>query len=144
MENKNGYAYSKQWFDFLQVTKEMVTPMHTALYFWIVELNNLLHWIPVIGLPTDRAMQVSRIKSYKYYKKTLDDLIKWGFIDLKAKSYNQWTCNQITLILTTKTVSKQVTKQLPHNKTKIQTIKNNASEIVEKVYYNNPITNETR
>lgn len=138
MDNKNGYSYHKKWFDFIAETEEMVTPMHTALYLWIVELNNRLQWCPVVGLPTDRTMGMCRIKSYKWYKRTLDDLIKWGFLELKEKSHNQHTCNQVALVLETKAVSKQTPKQddlpeyyrpkqLPHNKTvktKEQTIKN--------------------
>ena len=144
MENKNGYAYSRQWFEFIFETEEMITPAHTSLYLWIVELNNRLQWKEVFGLPTQYTMQASRIKSYKYYKKTLDDLIKWGFINLISKSKNQFTCNEIALVLHTKAVSKQLPKQLPHSKTRIQTIKNNASEKVDVIYYDNPITNDTR
>lgn len=77
-EKLNGYALSRQWFDFTQETSEMVTPMHTALYFWIIDLCNRLQWKEVIGLPTDHTMNAIRIKSYKSYKKSLDDLIRWG------------------------------------------------------------------
>ncbi|HUX55999.1 MAG TPA: hypothetical protein VMV77_03430 [Bacteroidales bacterium] len=122
METKNGYKYTKQWFDFIHETTEIVTPMHTSLYTWIVELNNQLQWKAVFGLPTNSAMESSCIKSYKYYKKTLDDLIRWGFVILIAKAYNQYTCNQIALVVSTKAVAKQVPKQLHHSKT-VKTVK---------------------
>jgi len=95
----NGYTLSRQWFEFIHETKEMVTPTHTALYFWIIELNNRLQWKAIFGLPTDHSMQAIGIKTYKSYKKALDDLVRWGFINLISKSYNQWTCNQIALVL---------------------------------------------
>lgn len=137
MIKKDGYSLSKQWFDFVATTEEMVTPMHTALYLWIVELNNRLQWCPVVGLPTDRTMGMCRIKSYKWYKRTFDDLIRWGFVELKEKSQNQYTCNQVALVLETKAVSKQTPlpeyyepKQLPHNKT-VKTIKTNSKNLKE-------------
>jgi hypothetical protein len=105
-EKINGYTLSRQWFDFIHETKEMVTPIHTALYFWIIELNNQLQWKTVFGLPTDYSMQAIGTKTYKSYKKALDDLIKWGFINLISKSYNQHTCNQIALVLKSKALTK--------------------------------------
>jgi len=144
MESRNkkgtGYNYSKQWFDFTFQTQDIITPIHTALYFWIVEHNNRLHWKEVIGLPTAYSMEAVRLKSYRSYKKALDDLIGWGFIRLVSKSHNQHTCNQVALILKTKAKSeadenafdleakaepKQRQKQSRHNKTvkTIQTFK---------------------
>lgn len=99
---KNGYALSRQWFDFTAETSEMVNTIHTALYFWIVDLNNRLNWKDVIGLATDHTMNAIRIKSYRSYKKALDDLIRWGFLDLVGKSTNQHTCNQVALVLKAK------------------------------------------
>jgi hypothetical protein len=110
MDKKNGYNLSRQWFDFTQETSEMVTPMHTALYFWIVDLNNRLQWKEVIGLPTDHTMNAIRIKSYKSYKKALDDLIRWGFLKLITRSRNQHTCNEVALVLKTKAETKAETK----------------------------------
>jgi len=109
-EKLNGYALSRQWFDFTQETSEMVTPMHTALYFWIIDLCNRLQWKEVIGLPTDHTMNAIRIKSYKSYKKSLDDLIRWGFLKLITKSRNQHTCNEVALVLKTKAETKATTK----------------------------------
>lgn len=86
MEDKNGYRLSKQWFEFIENTAEMIRPIHTSLYFWIVELNNQLQWKEVIGLPTKDSMEHARISGYHHYKKALDDLIRWGFITLVAKS----------------------------------------------------------
>lgn len=134
----SGYQLTKDWFDFIFDSSEIITPLHTSLFLWIVELNNRLQWKNVIGLPTDFAMQASCIKSYKSYKNTLDDLIKWGFVILVSKSYNQYSCNQIALVLNTKAIPKQmqsryqsdtkaIPKQMHHSKT-VKTIKNNTKE----------------
>ena len=113
---KNGYNLTKQWFDFVAENDE-VKAMHSALMTWLIEQCNRLQWPETFGIPTDYTMRMSRIKSYKYYKKTLSDLEKWNFIELRTKSRNQYTCNEIALKLFTKAVAKQVPKQFHHNKT---------------------------
>lgn len=133
--NKNGYAFSRQWFEFVFETEENITPIHTALYSWIVELNNKLQWCPVFGLPTDHSMKAIGLKTYRPYINALNDLIRWGFIELRAKSYNQHTSNQIALVLKAKAQTKAEPKQPDllhtlrpkqsrHNKT-VKTIKKN-------------------
>lgn len=121
----NGYALSRQWFDFVFETTEAVRPIHTALYFWIMELNNQLQWKEVFGLPTKHSMRAINVSGYQHYKKALDDLIRWGFIDLIAKSQNQHTCNQIKInllhTLSTKQGHTLSTKQGHHSKTLIKT-----------------------
>jgi hypothetical protein len=123
MKIKNGYTLSKQWFEFVHETKENITPIHGALYFWIMELNNQLKWKEVIGLPTRYSMEIIGVKSYQSYKRALDDLVRWGFIRLVAKAYNQHTCNQVALVLKAKAEQKQRQKQSSYSKT-IQTDKN--------------------
>lgn len=119
--SKNGYALSRQWFNFTAETSEMVSTIHTALYFWIVDLNNRLNWKEVIGLPTDHTMNAIRIKSYRSYKRALDDLCRWGFLTLVTKARNQHTCNEVALVLKAKAEQKQRQKQSSHNKT-IETV----------------------
>lgn len=128
----NGYALSRIWFDFVFETTETVTPIHAALYFWIIDLANRLGWKDVFGLPTGYSMEAIGLKSYRSYKKALDDLIRWGFIELRAKSFNQHSSNQIALVLKAKAEAKadevalvlkakaqpkQRPKQSSHNKT---------------------------
>jgi hypothetical protein len=125
-EKKNGYNLSRQWFNWCFEHSEIVRPIHTALYFWIIELNNRLQWKDVFGLPTDYSMQAINIKGRLHYRKALDDLAKWGFIKIIAKSRNQHSSNQISLnllgTLSTNQGSNQGAKQGTHSKT-IQTVK---------------------
>lgn len=134
--DKNGadyFKYQKQWFDFMEVTEENVTAKHTSLYLWIVQLANRLHWPGVIGLPTETTKFMAKIGSYKWYKKTLDDLIRWGFIRLIRRSYNQHSCNEVALVLSIKAGSKQVPKQLPHTKTYKDSLKTTKESVEEKI-----------
>ena len=122
MRGKNGYNLSRQWFEFIKNTDEIVRPMHIALYWYITELNNQLQWKEVFGLPTKETMEMIGLRGYRHYKKALDDLIRWGFITLISKSRNQWTSNVIQTNLLHTIGTKQGSKQGRHSKT-IQTFK---------------------
>jgi len=113
----NGYALSRIWFDFVFETTETVTPIHAALYFWIIDLANRLGWKENFSLPTGYTMEAIGLKSYRSYKNALTDLIRWGFLELKAKAYNQHTATVVALVLKTKAQPKQRPKQSSHNKT---------------------------
>jgi len=113
----NGYALSRIWFDFVFETTETVTPIHAALYFWIIDLANRLGWKENFSLPTGYTMEAIGLKSYRSYKNALTDLIRWGFLELKAKAYNQHTATVVALVLKAKAQPKQRPKQSSHNKT---------------------------
>lgn len=117
----NGYTLSRTWFDFVFETTETVTPIHAALYFWIIDLANRLGWKENFSLPTGYTMEAIGLKSYRSYKNALTDLIRWGFIELKAKAYNQHTATVVALVLKAKAEQKQRQKQSSHNKT-IETV----------------------
>lgn len=93
----NGYDLSNIWFEFCLDNPDLVKPMHTALYFWIVHTFNKFQWKSKVGLPTDYAMEVLGIKSYNTYSKTLNDIIEFGFIEMIEKSKNQYSSNIIAL-----------------------------------------------
>lgn len=112
---KNGYALSRQWFDYAFENPDMVTPNHHALYFWAIELCNRLAWKDKFGLPTTYSMEALGIKSYKTYKKTLDDLIKWGFIKLIQKARNNHTSNIIELVKFTNSHTNSHTNSLSNS-----------------------------
>lgn len=93
----NGYSLSRTWFDFCFENPEKIRPNHTALYFFCIEHCNRLGWKNKFGLPTTMAMESIGIKSYNTYKKTLDDLISFGFIEMIEISKNQYSSNIIAL-----------------------------------------------
>jgi hypothetical protein len=94
----NGYGLSRQWFEFAEENSEKIKPVHAALWFWLVELNNQLNWNECFCVPTDRAMAMIGTKSFNTYKSALDDLIRWGFVKRVAKSKNQHTSNVYSLV----------------------------------------------
>lgn len=130
----NTFELSRNWFDFAYENTDMVKPVHTALYFYCIDLGNRLAWIPKFGLPTDVTMTAIGIKNYKTYSKAFDALVKWGFITLHQRSKNQYTANVIGLVKNTKAVTKAHSKALSNHLPKqVQSI----------VDINKPINQET-
>lgn len=96
-----GYELSKDWFDFAFANTDLVSPNHSALMFWIIEKWNRLKKAAKFGLPTDDAMTAIGIRNWRTYKNTLDDLVKWGFVEMVEKSRNQYTANIIAIVKNT-------------------------------------------
>lgn len=93
----NGYELSRNWFDWSFENTDLVSPTHTAIYFFSIDHCNRLGWKEKFGLPTHYAMEAIGIKKVQTFTKHLDDLVQWGFIEMVQKSKNQYTANIITL-----------------------------------------------
>lgn len=90
----NTYRFSKYWFEFASLNED-VNSNHTAMVFFIIDLANRLNWAEQFGLPTLHTQETLKMRSYKTYKKTLDDLVYFGVIKILQKSANQYTSNII-------------------------------------------------
>ena len=93
----NIYTLSRNWFNWCFENPEKISPNHTALYFYCIDLCNRLGWKEKFGLPTNVAKETIGIKSYNTYINTLNNLINWGFIIMIQKSTNQHTSNIVAL-----------------------------------------------
>lgn len=100
------------WFEFCKNNPEKVNSGHSALYFYLIYLNNSLNWKEKFGLPTYHAMEVLGISNYKTYKKTFDFLVENRFIKVFEISKNQFTSTIIGLVKNTKASPKHVPKQV--------------------------------
>lgn len=85
----NSYILTRKWFDFAFEHPECKV-YHTALFCWIIELNNRLGWKPQFGLPTHDTMEGLSIGNKNTYLSALRDLAKWGFIEIIKESKNQY------------------------------------------------------
>lgn len=74
------YNLSRNFFNWTFEHPHKVTPNHIALYFFCIEHCNRLGWKENFGLPTTMAKEAIGIRSYNTYKKTLDELVEFGFI----------------------------------------------------------------
>lgn len=113
-----GYELSRQWFDFAFENPEKINPNHTAMYFFAIEHCNRLGWKEKFGFPSTMVMEAMGVKSYNTYKKTLDDLIEWGFFNMIEKSKNQYSSNIIALSKNNKASNKALDKALSKHSSK--------------------------
>jgi hypothetical protein len=96
MKTNNGYDLSRKWFDFAFEHSE-VKCQHTALFMWIIELNNRLGWKEQFGIPTNATMEGLHIGNKRTYLDALSDLAKWNFIQIISESKNQYSSTIISI-----------------------------------------------
>ena len=114
----NSYELSRNWFNWCFDNPDLISPNHSALYFFAIEHCNRLGWKLKFGLPTTMAKEAIGIKSYNTYIKTLTDLVEWGFIKMIEKSKNQYSSNIIALSKFNKATNKALDKAFIKHVTK--------------------------
>jgi hypothetical protein len=92
----NGYELTRNWFDFAFESQECKT-QHTAIFLWIVELNNRLGWKESFGLPTHATMEGLGIGNKRTYIDALRKINEWGFITIVSESKNQFSSTIISI-----------------------------------------------
>lgn len=112
------YDFIRDWFDFSFENPDIVTPTHTAMYLWHVELNNRMGWAEKFGSPARQTMDAIGLKSYNTYKKIFDQLIEWEFLTLITPSKNQYQANVVALSKFDKAQHKALDKALIKHVTK--------------------------
>jgi hypothetical protein len=126
------FELSREWWAYSAMNP--VKPMHHALYFHILNKANSLHWRKEIGLPTSYTLGMIGTTSYKTYISALEDLQTFGFIKFIERAKNQYTSNTVALVYSTKADTKASSKQLPkqvqHNKT-VNTNKESKNKVSE-------------
>ncbi len=110
----NGYDLTRNWYNFKFENISKVKAIHSDLYFYSVDLWNRLGQKKEFGLPTSVTMESLGIGSYNTYKKTLQDLIDFGFIKLIQDSKNQHQSKVVALSKIDKATDKPLDKA--HNK----------------------------
>lgn len=125
----NGYELTRAWFDFSFENPDIVKSTHGIVYLWQVELCNRLGWPEKFSSPASECMRACNMKSYNTYKPLFDDLVKWGFIEIKQESKNQYTANVIALSNIDKAPNKALDKSLAkHMTTHLQSTCESISE----------------
>lgn len=97
MENFNGYCLIRDWYNFKFENPSKCKSIHSDFYCYLIDLWNRLGQKKEFGLPTYVTMESLGIGSYNTYKKTLDDLIEFGFIKIISDSKNQYQSKIIAL-----------------------------------------------
>lgn len=97
MAKLDYYSLMRNFWDFAFENPEVIKPVHCALYAFTVEHCNRLGWKQKFGLPASMVLDAIGIKSYSVYKKTFDDLVDFGFIEVIQYSKNQHSSNVVAL-----------------------------------------------
>lgn len=97
MAKLDYYALMRNFWDFAFENPDVIKPVHCALYAFTVEHCNRLGWKQKFGLPASMVLDAIGIKSYSVYKKTFDDLVDFGFIEVIQYSRNQHSSNIVAL-----------------------------------------------
>jgi len=133
----------RSFWNFCFENPDKIKPTHIAIYSFAVEHCNRLGWKKKFGLPTSMVMEATGIKSYSVYKKHLDQLVEFGFIDMIELSRNQYSANIIALKENAKASIKALDKALIKHSSK-QTESNSQSIItVDKQVNNSTSKQET-
>ena len=93
----NGYNLIRDWYNFKFENPSKVKASHSDFYCYLIDRWNRLGQKHEFGLPTSVTMEALGIGSYNTYKKTLQDLIDFGFIKLVTESKNQHQSKVIAL-----------------------------------------------
>lgn len=93
----NGYNLTRAWYQFKFDNPSKVRHIHSDAYFYIIDLWNRLGQKNEFGLPTSVTMESLQIGSYNTYKRCIDELVEFGFIEVVKNSVNQHTSKIIKL-----------------------------------------------
>lgn len=106
------YKLSRQWFDWCFENPDKIKPVHSAMYFFIIEHCNRLWWKEKFWLPMEMTKDAIGISNYRTYSNTLNDLIEWWFIKEIQKSKNQYSSTIIAIVENTEANTKALDKAL--------------------------------
>lgn len=106
----NGYDLTRAWYNFKFDNSKLVRPIHSDLFFFIIDKWNRLGQKKEFGLPTDSTLEMLGIGSYNTYKKALYGLVQFGFIKIVADSKNQHHAKVIALSKIDKATDKALDK----------------------------------
>jgi hypothetical protein len=130
----NSYNLSRRLWDFAFENPEKIKPTHISLYFFAVEHCNRLGWKKKFGLPAAMCLEAIGIKSYSVYKKTFDDLVNWGFIEVIQYSKNQYSSNIIALKENDKALDKAFDKALiKHGTKQVQSTEQSTEQSIDSI-----------
>jgi hypothetical protein len=136
----NGYDLSRAWYNFRYGKKNEVKSIHSELYLFIVDLWNRLGQPKEFGLPTDASMNALGIGSYSTYKKALDCIIQFGFIEEVSAARNQFQSRIIALSKSDKASDKALDKALI--KATAETLDETTAETVDSINKQGTINKE--
>ena len=137
------FKLSRNWFNYCFENPEKIKPIHTALYFFIIEHNNRLAWKEKFGLPTEMTKEAIGVKNYRTYTNALNDLAEWGFIIFIERCKNQYSSNIIAIAQNTKAHTKALDKAMYKHSQKHSQKQSKSIVSIDIPYNQEPINQNT-
>lgn len=106
------FKLSRDFFDWSFENPELITPTHSAIYFFAIEHCNRLWWKEKFWFPTSMAMEAIWIRKWETYNKAFRNLVDWWFIKEIEKSKNQYSSCIISIWSATPKNGKALDKAL--------------------------------
>lgn len=106
------FKLSRDFFDWSFENPELITPTHSAIYFFAIEHCNRLWWKEKFWFPTSMAMEAIWIRKWETYNKAFKNLVEWWFIKEIEKSRNQYSSCIISIWSATTKNGKALDKAL--------------------------------
>lgn len=106
------FKLSRDFFDWSFENPELISPTHSAIYFFAIEHCNRLWWKEKFWFPTSMAMEAIWIRKWETYNKAFRNLVDWWFIKEIEKSKNQYSSCIISIWSATPKNSKALDKAL--------------------------------
>lgn len=106
----NGYNLIRDWYNFKFENPSKARAIHSDFFCYLVDQWNRLGQKKEFGLPTSVTMESLGIGSYNTYKKTLLDLVSFGFVKIVKDSQNQHQSKIVALSKNDKPTDKALDK----------------------------------
>lgn len=106
------FKLSRNFFDWSFENPELISPTHSAIFFFAIEHCNRLWWKEKFWFPTSMVMEAIWIRKWETYNKSYQDLVKWWFIKEIEKSKNQYSSCIISISNATPKKGKALDKAL--------------------------------
>lgn len=106
----NGYNLIRAWYNYKFENPQKVKAKHSDFYCYLVDQWNRLGQKDNFGLPTSYTMECLNFGSYNTYKKTLDELVEFGFVKVVTDSKNQHQSKIVALSNIDKALDKALDK----------------------------------
>ena len=100
MLSKSGSSYllSRQWFDFALENPELINVNQTALYVWLIDLNNRRGWAVKFNFNTNDACDCIGVKNRKTVWAALNKLVEFGFVSMIYKANAPGKASVISIV----------------------------------------------
>lgn len=114
----SSFKMLRNFFNWSYENPEIINPNITSIYVFILDHHSRLGFKEKFGLPTTMTMEAVGIHNYKTYKKAIDILVEYGFIEVVEWSKNQYSSNVVALVKNTKAHTKALSKASTKHSTK--------------------------